>query len=68
MEFITLWTRHGDLFEELIHPLILIVVIRKKSDVVKGRIKYKAEKSYEAVSPMPVDMSGNEQTGKKALY
>jgi len=35
--------------------------------LVRGRRKYKAEKVYEAVSTVPVDMSGNEWTGEKTL-
>jgi len=34
---------------------------------VRGRRKYKAEKGYEAVAPVPVDMSGNEWTGENVL-
>jgi len=34
---------------------------------VKGRRKYKAERGYEAVAPVPVNVSGNEWTGKKTL-
>jgi len=34
---------------------------------VRGRRKYKAVKVSKAVAPVPVDMSGNEWTGKKAL-
>ena len=33
--------------------------------LVRGRRKYKAENGYEAVAPVPVDMSGNEWTGKR---
>jgi len=32
---------------------------------VKGRRKYKAERGYEAVAPVPVNVSGNEWTGKR---
>jgi len=32
---------------------------------VSGRKKYKAERGYGAVAPVPVNMIGNEWTGKK---
>ena len=35
--------------------------------LVKGRRKYKAERGYEAVAPVPVNVSGNEWTGKRKL-
>ena len=35
--------------------------------LVKGRRKYKNERGYEAVAPVPVNVSVNEWTGKKKL-
>ena len=35
--------------------------------LVKGRRKYKTERGYEAVAPVPVNVSVNEWTGKKKL-
>ena len=34
---------------------------------MRVRRTYKAEKGYEAVAPVPVDMIGNEWSGKKTL-
>ena len=35
--------------------------------LVRGRSKYEAEKGYETAAPVPVDMNGNECTGKMTL-